>query len=269
MDMLNPEKHLLVALQEPSVNKSNLDTYCPKGYWLCMEPKLETKVAFLVSKIIGENGWTFKWISNLVAEISVKLESTTIRVVNVYSPVTSGPELVGWKEIVEAIRDDGTRCLLLGDFNCHHPFWGGIAAPRDTRAQKLLNFTNAEGLHLATATGIPTFQRRGAGGRLQETIIDLTFASEDLINRIESCLTRKDWSIRQDHIPIEIRLGLEFQAENAPKRYAFHKADLGKMRIHLRECGWQRAEESLAALQYSIAEALRQHCPRARPSPYA
>ncbi|KAI1004863.1 hypothetical protein K3495_g3351 [Podosphaera aphanis] len=214
MDMLDPEQRLLVALQEPSINKTSLGTYCPKGYWLCIEPKLETKVAFLVSKCIGESSWSYKWLSNFVAEVTLDLDKKKIRVVNVYSPVTGGPELVGWNEIIEAINQDEVTSLLLGDFNCHHPYWGGFTAPQDTRAQKLINPTFAQGFHLATVPGIPKFRRRGAGGGLQGTVIDLTFASEDLVGRIESCSTREDWSIRLDHIPIEINLSLDLSSRS-------------------------------------------------------
>ncbi|KAI1007292.1 hypothetical protein K3495_g934 [Podosphaera aphanis] len=269
MDMLDPEKHLLVVLQEPSVNKTSLGTYCPKGYWLCMEPKLETKVAFLISKCIGESSWSYKWLSNFVTEVTLDFDGKKIRVVNVHSPVTGGPELVGLNEILEAINQDEVTSLLLGDFNCHHSYWGGVTAPRDTRAQKLLNATSAQGFHLATVPGIPTFRRRGAGGGLQETVIDLTFTSKDLVGRIEFCSMREDWSIRLDHIPIEINLSLDSSSRSHIKRFAVQKADLDLMRTLLRESGWHKSREPLTALQDSLIKALQQHCQRAHSSPYA
>ncbi|KHJ30011.1 putative zinc knuckle domain protein [Erysiphe necator] len=267
--MLNPKKHKVVALQEPSLNPRTLDTYCPRGYILCMEPTLETKVAFLISRDIGVANWTYKWYSNLVAEIKLSFHESLLRIVNVYSPTTSGSELTGWDETTEAIAHDRGSCLFLGDFNCHHPMWGGHGAQRDTRAQQLLNYTLGNGLDLITPEGIPTFRRNGARGTIQETVIDLTFATGDLLKSIHACRPREDWCIRHDHIPIEIILTTGQMLNLERRRCVYHKANLEKMKSMIRECKWEQAQQPLVALQEVIIQALNEHCPRAHPSPFA
>lgn len=111
-------------------------------------------------------------------------------------------DIIGCDTLSELISINEQSYLLLGDFNCHHPYWGGISAPRDTLAQALLNSTTSNGLHLITPPDVPIFRRRGREGVIQETVIDLSFATEDLRERVISCTIRVDWSLRQDHIPI-------------------------------------------------------------------
>ncbi|TQS34311.1 hypothetical protein Golomagni_05311 [Golovinomyces magnicellulatus] len=267
--MLSPDTHQLVVLQEPSINKTTLGTYCPKGYNLCMEPALETRVAFLVSKKISESLWSYRWYSALVAQVTLRLDSFTISVFNVYSLITSGPEITGWDTISELMLNNEQSYLLLGDFNCHHPYWGGISAPRDTRAQALLNSTTSNGLHLITTPGIPTFRRRGREGVIQETVIDLSFATEDIRERVISCTTREDWSLRQDHIPIEIKLDLTMVPRTEKLRYAFQKVDPDKLKKTIRQSNWNFSQEPLVALQEELVKGLLLHCPRSRPSPQA
>ncbi|KAI1003128.1 hypothetical protein K3495_g5074 [Podosphaera aphanis] len=103
---------------------------------------------------------------------------------------------------------------------------------------------------------------------MQETVINLTFTSGDLSHLAQSCSPREDWSIRNDHIPIEIRLGPFNVPRTESKRYAYQKAVLDKMKSVLRDSGWAQVQEPLVALQDSLKMALSLHCPRTRQSPY-
>lgn len=266
MDSLDPLKHVVVAIQEPSIHKLTLSTYCPQGYSFCMEPKLETKVAFLISTVICASTWTSRWYSCFVAEITLQLKEMPLRIVNVYSPTTSRQDLIGWDTISKALADDGSDCIVTGDFNCHHPLWGGLLARRDIRAQNLLNFTENQGLKLVTPCGIPTFRRRGWRGALQETVIDLTFATQGVADRIQTCLPREDWSIRLDHIPIEITIDTLIAPPVNYSRYSWQRADIQKMRDVIRQSDWDLDTTPLVALQSALSDALRLHCPKARPS---
>ncbi|TQS35012.1 hypothetical protein Golomagni_04582 [Golovinomyces magnicellulatus] len=269
MDSLDPLKHAIVAIQEPSIHKSTLNTYCPPGYSLCMEPKLETKVAFLISTVICASSWSFRWYSCFVAEVTLQLKEITFRIVNVYSPITSRQDLIGWDSISKALTDDGSECIVTGDFNCHHPLWGGLLARRDIRAQNLLHLTENQGLKLVTPCGIPTFRRRGRRGALQETVIDLTFATQGVADRIQTCLPREDWSIRLDHIPIEITIETVIAPPVTYGRYSWKRADTQKMKDVIRQSCWDLNPEPLVTLQSALSDALRLHCPKARPSSHA
>ena len=48
-DSFSPQKHQILAIQEPGFNKLTNSTYCPKGYTLSFDPCLTIKVCFITS----------------------------------------------------------------------------------------------------------------------------------------------------------------------------------------------------------------------------
>ena len=72
----------------------------------------------------------------------------------------------------ELLRAKG-EYILLGDFNLHHPFWGGVAVTSaDDAADDLIHAIEAAGLSLATKAGMETWVK----GILRSTL-DLVFIS--------------------------------------------------------------------------------------------
>lgn len=207
----------MIVLQEPSIKKVTLGTYRPKGYKLCMQPALETEVAFLVSKKIGDTFWSNIWHSYQVAEISLRISTFLTRIINVYSSTTSAPELIGLYHIIYSVKNHGSNCPLVGDLNFHHPVRGGAYIKRDMRAQHLLKITSQAGLHLATPMGRSTFRRKAAYEVLKEAVFDLNFATEDILARIQSYQTREYWSIQLDYTPMEISIRSENMLRNEAK----------------------------------------------------
>ncbi|TQS34329.1 hypothetical protein Golomagni_05290 [Golovinomyces magnicellulatus] len=260
MDKLDWTNHMIVVLQEPSIKKRTLSTYCPSGFTLCMEPSKETKVPFLVNKSINKESWTYRWRSKYVAEITLYLNNQRTKIINVYSPPTNGQKLIGWDDIAEAVREDNPICILLGDFNCHHLSWGGLTATRDSRAQSLFNITAQFCLQLATPPNIPKYRKRVRGGQLSET---------DIIKRLRHCITLESWCIRQDHIPIEICLYVNANLMKNWTSYTHHRADIDKMKKHLQDSNWYLSSSSMVTLRNTIKEALKLYCPCTNPSPYA
>jgi len=55
-----------------------------------------------------------------------------------------------------AIKEAKGEIILLGDFNAHHPMWGGKHIASEEQAEHLLAKTDAKGLVLATPKGEPT-----------------------------------------------------------------------------------------------------------------
>jgi hypothetical protein len=84
---------------------------------------------------------------------------------------------------------------VLGDFNLHHPFWGGIARPLQHRmADQLLDLVGHFALDLATLVGTRT--RSGKG---QESTIDLAFTTSSITPIIEHCYTRDELDQTSNH----------------------------------------------------------------------
>ncbi len=50
---LEPEKRLLLTIQEPALNKHTGTTYCPRGFKLIYEVNPATRVCFMVSEELG------------------------------------------------------------------------------------------------------------------------------------------------------------------------------------------------------------------------
>ena len=90
--------------------------------------------------------------------------------------------------------------LLLGDFNTHHPNWGGRDIQSDPTGELLCEIQQVNGLQLLTPSGTVTFQR----GHARSTI-DLAFASSFFTERTTYCIARDSWVSTRDHIPVEIR----------------------------------------------------------------
>jgi exonuclease III len=95
------------------------------------------------------------------------------------------------------LLDTSADLILLGDYNLHHPLWGGERATTDTLAENLISFFNAHFLNLLLPPGTITWSQNRS-----ETTIDLVFASPPLKNALESCRVRKDLHQGSDHLPI-------------------------------------------------------------------
>ena len=110
--------------------------------------------------------------------------------------------------------------ILLGDFNMHHPAWGGIHIESEIQAECLLHETEARGLKLATPRGEPTWKR---GQR--ESVIDLTFLSDGLYKRLSFCGTEDRWALTKAHIPIRIQIDAAIYPTAERRRFTIKKLD--------------------------------------------
>ncbi|KAF2136086.1 uncharacterized protein K452DRAFT_212214, partial [Aplosporella prunicola CBS 121167] len=85
--------------------------------------------------------------------------------------------------------------LIVGDFNCHHPWWDpGCSTSQE--GNRLLDWIESNNLTLLNNPGEATRFRQGN----RASVIDLTLASNSISNRIQ------DWQILEDigsdHRPI-------------------------------------------------------------------
>ena len=99
-------------------------------------------------------------------------------------------------------------CLLLGDFNAHHPTWGGRGIACEQSAEHLLEEMERRELALITPEGEVTW-RRGP----QKTVINLVFASQAICERTDFCGPEERWVLLQDYIPIRISLDIQEAAD--------------------------------------------------------
>jgi hypothetical protein len=205
--------------------------------------------------------WNRIQFGSNVAVLRLKIGGEDFTIVNVYTRGTRGPRVQEWTKIQEALNSNQDNILLLGDFNTHHPRWGGLGVVCEEPANHLLVEAELRGLYLITARGEATW-RRGAS----KTTIDLTFATYGIRQRVLQCIPKEEWALTQDHIPIEIRLDGHIQVRQQAERnrYAATKLDTEGVKRAIRTEAWEQASDPLLALQQALIRLLPQYCPRTR-----
>jgi hypothetical protein len=135
---------------------------------------------------------------------------------------------------------------LLGDFNTHHPVWGGNYIAAEEQATHLLAATEGSGLQLLTERGTPIWKRNGS-----ISVINLTFSSGGIKEDILFCGPINRWALTQDHLPIEIHIQ-RTRADSAPpdnlQPLRLDRADWNEINQKIEDSNWDSAECPLIAL---------------------
>ena len=141
----------------------------------------------MVSRNIDAGHWRRQQFGPCVATLWFRLEGLETTIINVYKLQEEGLNGQALSTLKEALKLAKGEVILLGDFNMHHPAWGGIHVASETQAKRLLLEVEARGLKLATVQGEPTWKR---GQR--ESVIDLTFLSDGMYRKL-SFYGTEDW----------------------------------------------------------------------------
>jgi exonuclease III len=199
-----------------------------------MSPHPATRVAFLVSKELRLADWEARFHGPFVASLVLSLAKKRTHFFNVYNDISATSEATTTpilhetrKAVAEALaeRTDENEqemaeksVLLLGDFNLHHPNWGGDHIAADEKAETLIETVNLFGMELLLPRGTCTYARGPA-----RTTIDLAFATPHLTQRLISCEPREDWGSGVDHHPILMRFDVQPWKTMPPERFALKK----------------------------------------------
>lgn len=119
-----------------------------------------------------------------------------VQLINIYVMAEGGQVTLGSDSALRKVPelfDDELECMLLGDFNLHHPKRGGERVQHaDEAARELIDITAQQGLCLATSQG---------------TTIDLTSLTPGLYNRLLRCTPLDPKEEVEDHTAVETILG--------------------------------------------------------------
>lgn len=110
-------------------------------------------------------------------------------------------------------QNQAAEYVVVGDMNTHHSAWGGSGTAMEAEAEELLEVMDDGGLELATEEGTVTWERSH-----QRSVIDLTFISSSLINRMVCWERADDIQHDSDHWPIRICLDVTTKSNEPPKR---------------------------------------------------
>ena len=125
------------------------------------------------------------------------MHNRIVDVHNIYNLVRGAGES-GVQDLISAVTSnlEGEN-IAVGDFNLHHPSWGGKRVRIEEDAEELLTNMNILGMEQLVEEGTIIWQR-GA----QKSTIDLAFASPLLRNTLVRCDVSKELNVYSNHLPI-------------------------------------------------------------------
>lgn len=220
--------HEIIAIQEPWQNPYMNATYCPgnSGFWPAYPKQFKSRACFLVSKQIQLSAWTIKYPRPDIASLTLRTENRTIHIHNIYSAPPGSLRTIDQESpiyhIPQLLNAEGEH-IVVGDFNLHHPIWGGTQClERHKMADDLLQIINEAGLQLLTPPGEVTWEARGA-----TSTIDLAFSTENIAQLLVRCKRDDQLESGSDHHPITTQLCLNFCQQGPRTRRNWKMMDKG------------------------------------------
>lgn len=195
----------ILAIQEPWRNpfmatthhpaNDVFDLYCPGG-----TKDRPARVCFFVNRRIGRNQIQFREHTRDLCSITLTLErNRKLSIYNAYNP----PRYTAQQSVLPHIRasldkhNDG-ELILLGDFNLHHPLWGGSGVQTmEVEASILVAIIEEYALYTTLTPGTITYRER----QLRSSI-DLCLVTAGLVERIIKSEVNEELDHDSDHLPI-------------------------------------------------------------------
>jgi hypothetical protein len=215
----------IIAIQDPHQYKNKFATCCPSAspFWPVYPADKHARVCFMVNKRLDLTAWTTDFSGDFLATLQLETKGSYIQIVNCYalpqnslpsldaSPIYQVPDLLARRNEI----------VLLGDFNLHHPRWGGtrVLYP-EAQAHELVEMVDARGLSLLLPQGTPTYHERG------NTTIDLVFATQGLEQQVLSCNVVQAMAHGSDHLPIKTVFACDTQHQVVQEKWAWKKMDV-------------------------------------------
>ena len=205
----------ILAIQEPWRNPFNNSTHHPckdrfhLAYPTAIDPELgPARVCFFVNTRLDRAKWTFKEHSKDLITLDLQYveheQKKRLHIHNIYREAIRGDVTETLDRLNSLLEEDPDgQHMVVGDFNLHHPVWGGLEIEGDREAEQLLTIIDERQLSLLLPQGSITWR----AGESQSTI-DLALSTPSVTQRLVSCEV-KDESHDSDHLPILTTLLLE------------------------------------------------------------
>lgn len=164
---------------------------------------LFTKIEFLVVGLVG--GVVIFIKSHTIPEeitLNTNLEAVAVKIrfplcitlCNIYLPNSNSVNKIDLNNLISQLP---TPFIILGDFNCHHFYWGSDKC--DSRGKMLAEWLDEQDNTVLLNTGQPTHFDSNTG---HTSNIDLTLASQNIVSYFE--WNALDELYDSDHFPISI-----------------------------------------------------------------
>ena len=277
----------IIAVQEQARNRAG-KTWCPSvlPFHVVEAPGQSSRTAVYLNKRLDPTGWEIARADPDLVSIRLRIqaagaEQKVITVHNVYNPspvsTTSTDSPSTLPSLRNALEEPGEH-IVVGDFNLHHPYWGGVTClGRHAASDTLLELAAGAGLQLLLPAGTIT-REQGP----QRTTIDLSWGTGGIANRLRSCDIKLELHQGSDHKPVmtEIDVCGNVALEVSKKRRNWKETDTGKLQKLLQEylppardlrgAGEIQAYtgDIISALQKSVDEAVPWSKPSERSVPF-
>jgi len=86
LQYMRPEKHHIIAIQEPWINPRTRKTVTHPGYYTILPDDYNPRIAIYVTKEIATTSWETVSYSGDLATLKLKTEGPTIYIHNCYNP---------------------------------------------------------------------------------------------------------------------------------------------------------------------------------------
>ncbi len=175
----------IIAIQEPWRNIYQNTTHhpCKELFELAYLDHPQTQAWFFISKRLKPGSWSTTFHYPDLATFCLKTScDRIISVHNIHNPVANTNE--SQLPLLENVFAANSECeqIVAGDFNLHHPSWGGPHIRADIVSEDLLILSKAYDLNLLLTSGTIKYEE-GTG----RSTIDLIYSTEFLSNSVIMC----------------------------------------------------------------------------------
>ena len=101
-------------------NKITHFIYYPRGYLLLYKVNKTTRIYFIISKLLAPENWAYKPYDAYVAVVTIRLESVSVIVINIYNPIGNKKVIIIERSIKSALDKTKREIILHKDFNAHY-----------------------------------------------------------------------------------------------------------------------------------------------------
>jgi hypothetical protein len=267
----------VLAIQEPWRNPFVHTTHnpIPQHFEVAYHDHRKTRVCFFVNKRIASHHWTVTHHTPDFSTLELRWGESeeTIVIHNVYNPA---PSLEPAHSAITTLQGalgqwKDTEQIVVGDFNLHHPYWGGLRVQKpDAVAEEILQIVEEHQLALLYEPGTTTFKARDA-----ETTIDLSFATPSLQDSLVRCRPREDLNYDSDNIPLETVLAKPTRDKTVPERWNSERTDKERLYTTLARhmpitTGLETEQDidrATKGIVNAILSAVQESTPKSRSSP--
>lgn len=289
----------IVAIQEPWTNPYCYTTHNPvrDSFVLYYMPTREDNVwgsiserartCLFVNRRIHPNSISFLPAYSMRDIYSTKDDqhTTVVRIHSVYNALGGDGDQPqpALSTLDVALNCEGTfrnpkdpnkrvESIIVGDFNIHHPAWGGESVNADARSNTLMELIDDYGLTQHVPVGSQTYLPMISAHR--PSTLDLAFTTQGLKDRVIKCGIRDDMDHGSDHMPIENVVDVSLREREETRDFDYKKTNIPnfmpEVRTHMYGKTRQLYPRSINTytghLLDAVEEALELHTPKKKPA---